>query len=123
MQVSYTRIYADEDGESHFEDLDVALEPQDFAPPAAPAHIGAFLSASGTFWFGADPSWDGQAHPTPQRQIFCVVQGGVEGITSDGEVRRFGPGGVVVLEDTEGKGHSTRVVGEEDLIMLGVAID
>jgi hypothetical protein len=32
---------------------------------------------------------------------------------SDGEVRRLSAGAVVYLEDTEGKGHTTRVVGDE----------
>lgn len=123
MEAGYVRIFADDEGESHFEDLGVVLEQQDFAPPAGPVNIAPFQKASGTFWFGADPGWDGLAHPTPRRQIFCVVQGGVEGVTSDGEVRQLGPGAVIVLEDTEGKGHSTRVVGDEDLIMFGVTLD
>lgn len=124
MQASYTRIFADQDGETHIEDATVELALQDFAPPAGPVNIAPFLGASGTLWFGADPGWDGAAfHPTPQRQIFCVVRGSIEGTTSDGAVRRFDPGAVVILEDTEGKGHSTRVVGDEELLMLGVVVD
>ncbi len=30
---------------------------------------------------------------------------------SDGEVRRFEPGNVLLLEDTAGKGHVSRVIG------------
>ena len=37
MNATYVRVYSDEAGESHFEDVEIALEPQDFAPPAAPA--------------------------------------------------------------------------------------
>jgi hypothetical protein len=32
---------------------------------------------------------------------------------SDGEVREFPPGSVVLVEDTTGKGHTTRRVGDE----------
>ena len=32
---------------------------------------------------------------------------------SDGEVRRFKPGSLLLLEDTAGKGHVSRVVGED----------
>jgi hypothetical protein len=35
----------------------------------------------------------------------------VEVEASDGEVRRFGPGEAVLVEDTGGKGHITRNVG------------
>ena len=124
MQASYVRFFADEDGETHIEDVTVGLELRDFAPPADPVNIAPFLQASGTLWFGADPGWDGAAfHPTPQRQIFCVVRGQIEGTTSDGAVRQLGPGEVVLLDDTEGKGHSTRVIGDEELLMLGVVLD
>ena len=34
-----------------------------------------------------------------------------------GTVRRFGPGSLVLVEDTRGKGHSTRVL-DEDVVML-----
>lgn len=34
--VSFMRIYADADGESHFEDLDIPFETADFVPPAPP---------------------------------------------------------------------------------------
>jgi hypothetical protein len=30
----YTRLYADETGESHYEDIEAELTPRDFAPPA-----------------------------------------------------------------------------------------
>ena len=31
-----TRVYADADGESHVEDIEVEFSPVDFAPPALP---------------------------------------------------------------------------------------
>ena len=36
QQATYVRLYADENGESHFEELEISLAPVDFAPPAAP---------------------------------------------------------------------------------------
>jgi len=35
QQAKYVRLYSDESGESHFEDLETALPPVDFAQPAA----------------------------------------------------------------------------------------
>ena len=34
QQAKYARIYTDDSGESHLEDLDITLAPVDFAPPA-----------------------------------------------------------------------------------------
>jgi len=45
------------------------------------------------------------------------LSGTVEVTASDGESRRFGPGSLALLEDTRGKGHSTRVL-DEDVVML-----
>ena len=123
MRANYVRMYADADGESHFEDLGRDLEERDFAPPAAPSMVGAFEAASGTLFFGAAPGWGGEIpHPAPQRQIFCVMRGVVEVTVSDGERRRFSPGDVIVLDDTAGKGHGSRVVGDEDLLIFGTVL-
>ncbi len=42
---------------------------------------------------------------------FPLGRGG-EVATSDGEVRHFSPGGILLVEDTRGKGYSSRVGGE-----------
>jgi hypothetical protein len=123
QHAEYIRIYADERGESHFEDLEIALVPSDFAPPAAPLNIAQFLPTAQCFWVGAPVGWGGEKpHPSPQRQIFCIVQGELEATVSDGTTRRFPVGGVALLEDTWGKGHSTRVTSKDDVLMFGVVL-
>ena len=123
MRASYVRMYADGDGGSHFEDLAWDLEERDFAPPAAPSMVGTFEDASGTLFFGATPGWGGEVpHPAPQRQIFCVMRGVVEVTVSDGERRRFAAGDVILLDDTTGRGHRSRVIGDEDLLIFGTVL-
>jgi hypothetical protein len=51
-----------------------------------------------------------------------MVRGIVEAATTDGEVRRFGPGEAVLLEDTTGVGHRTRVVGDEPWFAMVVVL-
>ena len=41
---------------------------------------------------------------------------------SDGNVRRFAAGSMLLLEDTWGKGHSTRVTGKDDVLVFSVAL-
>jgi hypothetical protein len=123
QQASYTRLYADESGESHFEELTVALLPVDFAPPAAPLNIAQFLGTETSLWLGAPVGWAGETpHPSPQRQIFCVLEGEFEVTTSDQSVRRFAAGSVLLLEDTWGRGHSSTVVSAGDALVFGVVL-
>lgn len=85
--------------------------------------MGAFLNASGTLFFGVHPGWGGEVpHPTPQRQIFCIMRGVVEVAVSDGEQRRFSAGDLIVLDDTRGKGHATRVIGTDDVLLFGTVL-
>ena len=71
QQAEYVRLYSDEAGESHFEDIEVPLLPVDFATPAAPLNIAQFLPATQTLWVGAPVVWAGEEpHPSPRRMIF-----------------------------------------------------
>jgi hypothetical protein len=59
----------------------------------------------------------GGGPPAPFRMLQSYLCGAVEVTASDGESRRFGPGSLLLLEDTRGQGHSTRVL-DEDVVML-----
>ncbi len=123
MNAPYVRLFTDELGESHFEDVEIPLVPQDFAPPAAPLHVTPFLDTARSLWVGAQPDWGGETpHPSPQRQVFCLLRGAYEVTASDGDRKLFRAGSVLLLEDTAGKGHSTRIVGDEDAIVFAVIL-
>jgi len=121
--MKYVRAYADENGESHFEDVEVGLTPVDFAPPAPPMNLSAFTPATQFGFVSAPLGWYGDWHPTPRRQIFFSLSGEIEAEVSDGEMRRFGPGSVTLLEDTWGKGHTSRVVGSADVLLAVVQLE
>ena len=123
QHATYVHLYADEHGESHFEDLDIQLLPADFAPPAGLLNVAPFLPTAGSFWVGGDAGWHGEVpHPAPRRQILITLAGEYEVTASDGSVRSFGVGRVLVIEDTAGKGHSTRIISQEDLLVFGIAL-
>ena len=120
QHAKYIRLFSDDSGESHFEDLEIALVPGDFAPPAAPLNIAQFQPATQSLWVGAPVGWGGEMpHPSPHRQIFCILQGELEVTASDGTVRRLPAGSVLLTEDTHGKGHSTRVISKCDALLFG----
>ncbi len=109
----YVRLYADADGESHFSDEEMELKSVNFAPPAPPLNISAFTPARHFVLLHAPAGWFGNWHPTPYRQFFFFLAGKVEVRVSHGEVRRFEPGSILFVEDTTGKGHTTRVIGSD----------
>lgn len=110
MKTQYVRLYTDADGESHFSDEEMELKSVNFAPPAPPVNTSAFTPAKHFVLLHAPAGWFGDWHPTPYRQFFFFLDGKVEVRVSDGEVRRFGPGSILLVEDTTGKGHTTRVI-------------
>lgn len=55
---------------------------------------------------GLDQDW----HTAPHRQIVIVLTGVLEVETTDGQTRRWTPGGMFMADDPNGKGHRTRVV-------------
>ena len=71
-------------------------EPIDYAPQAPPVNLSAPQPARASVFMSAPPGWDGDWHPTPRRQIVFYLAGEVEVEASDGEARRFGPGGVTL---------------------------
>ena len=112
--LEYTRLYSDEDGESHFEDAQIDLALTEYAPPAAPLALSAFTPARQFGFMQAPAGWSSDWHPSSVRTMFFVLSGEWEVTASDGETRRFGVGSVLLAEDTEGRGHTSRVISEVD---------
>lgn len=121
--MKYVRVYTDFDDESHFEDVEVDLMLADFAPPAPPLFVSALTPASRFGFISAPPGWYGDWHPCPRRQIILYLSGEIEAEVSSGEVRRFGPGSVTLVEDTAGKGHRSRVVSTSDVLGMVIHLD
>lgn len=106
------RLYADADGESHFDEVEVPLTTTDFTPPAPPIAISASVPAQRAIFLTVERNWDGIPHPAPLKALFVFTGGFWEVTASDGAVRRFGPGDILRVEDTAGKGHTTRLLGD-----------
>lgn len=105
----YLRTFAGPDGESHFADLDATMLPVEFVPGRPLVDLSTAIPTTASALARLPAGWEGAYHPSPRRQLIIPVAGEMEVTTSDGEVRRIGPGTVWLLEDTTGKGHLTRV--------------
>ena len=115
-------IVADADGVSCFAETDLKMARKDFAPPAAPLSASAFQPARRWGLLRLPVGWDGNWHPTPVRQLIVFLSGQCEITVGDGQSRRFGPGEMVMLEDTTGKGHVTKVIGSQAAECLAVQL-
>jgi hypothetical protein len=131
--LSFTHLWADANGVSHFRDETLSFEAATPENPVAgtssPANPDpqALVSlplrgATGaTFLYlkrAAVEDW----HRAPRRMFLIAVQGMSEVTAGDGEVRRFGLGSIVLMDDLTGKGHITRAVGEVDHIALTIPV-
>ncbi len=109
-KVKCLRIYADAQGESHFGEAEVELNPTDYIPPAPPLRVSQPFPATQYVLASAPAQWFGDWHPYPCRQLAVYLSGRVDLQTSDGEIKHIAPGDFVLMEDTTGKGHRGRTV-------------
>lgn len=114
----HTRLYADAQGESHFEDVEVDLMLTEYVPPAPPLELSSMTPAQQFGFMRAPAGWSSDWHPSYERNAFFVLTGEWEVTASDGETRRFPAGSVLRVEDTSGKGHSSRVISDSLAAMV-----
>jgi hypothetical protein len=118
----YIRLYADEAGKTHFEQATVELNEADYRPPAPLLFVSHAYPAGALQFVRAPSGWVGESINPPQHQFLFCLQGRLEISASDGEKRSFGPGDAVLMEDTSGKGHRSRVIGSHDWIAAIVPV-
>ncbi len=119
----FHKLFADESGESHWADVDVALEERSFAPPAQSIQISAPEPVTRFMFLRLKAGWDEPVHPTPVRQKLACLAGAIRVTASDGEARDIEQGDVWHMEDLSGKGHHTRVISDEDFEAVIVQYD
>jgi len=110
-KIEFLRIYSDADGCSHFEIENIALASKDYAPPALPLNTSTLEPADNSIFLELPAGWFGVWHPTPVRQWLILMSGECEFEVGDGERKIRKTGDIVLLDDTSGTGHQTRVLG------------
>ncbi len=120
--VTYTHLYSDAAGVSHFKQ-----EQLDFKALAGPnasqsLSIHALQGAQGASLLrlrkGAVEDW----HAAPRTQFLIAVQGESEVTAGDGKTLRLKPGEIMLMDDTRGKGHKTAAVGDQDHVALVIPL-
>jgi hypothetical protein len=111
-------LYVDDKGQSHFRDIEVEwVEKVNFSRQSRR------LPATGIIFRETSPDYDLDWHPAPRRQYIINLDGGVQITAGDGEVRVINAGEVLLVEDTHGKGHLSKSVGDKLRHSIFVPID
>ena len=99
-----TRMYTGEDKQSHFEDPEIPMIPDKFG--AKSDH----LPGAGVFFQQNPEGASIGFHNASQRQFVITLSGVGELELGDGSRRQFGPGDILLADDTTGQGHITRII-------------
>ena len=106
------RLYTGSDGQSHLEPIDLGRA-TDWTKGLAATQIAFRESPAGQFL-----DW----HPAPRRQFVIILAGQLEIGLGGGGKQVFGPGDARLVEDTTGRGHTTRVLGSQPCVTATVPL-
>ena len=120
--IPYWRVYSDETGESHMDRREMRLRPSVVSLEIPAVEAGEPIAASQSLVLRVPPGWEADWHPAPAYQYFYILRGTVEIEVTDGDHRQIPAGEFVLLQDITGKGHRTRAVGEEELLVAIVQL-
>jgi quercetin dioxygenase-like cupin family protein len=80
--------------------------------------VSEMLKVSGAEIHRAPPGKVSTWHTAPRRQYVITISGRGEIELAGGKKIELGPGHIELAEDVTGKGHITRVVGNEDRVTI-----
>ncbi len=105
----FLRIYATPDGETHLEERTIS----------ARSALGPLTGLRAMSYSPSSVGFHGVNAP-----MFVInLTGELDVEVSDGTRRRVGPGDLVLLQDTTGKGHATKLLGPVTCLFMPVADD
>src|SRR4029434_4763095 len=112
------RLYVDQKGESHFEDVEIA-----YIESSRSGRLSARLPATRIIFREVQPDYDLDWHRATRRHYIITLEAGVQITASDAESRRIGAGEVLLVEDTWGKGHLSKALDGKLRNCIFVPID
>ena len=115
----YVRVFADEGGRSGFADEEVTGEATVPVSGVPPLLVSGPFPVRGLTFVEQPPSTpDWERHVAPRRQWVVVLRGRSAVTVSTGERREFGPGDVLLFEDTTGERHVSTPLTEDLAFMM-----
>ena len=110
--IMMTRIFTGPDGLSHAEQVEMTLN----------GNVTEMMKATGAEFSRRAPGPVSDWHVGPRRQFVITLSGRAELEVGNGQKVSVGPGQINLIEDTTGKGHTTRNVGPDDRIVVTIPL-
>jgi quercetin dioxygenase-like cupin family protein len=107
--VFITRLYTGPDGQTHAEEIEAKFTAND---------VFKMMNIAGAELHRAPAGRVSDWHTAPRRQYVITMSGQGELEVAGGKKIPVGPGHIELVEDTTGKGHITRVTGNEERVTL-----
>jgi|SRR5579871_3429300 len=107
-----TRLYTGPDGQTHAEEIEAKFT------AGSNSDVFKMMGIAGGEVHRAAPGTVIDWHTAPRRQYVITLSGHGELEVAGGKKISVGPGHIELAEDLTGKGHITKVVGNEDRVTL-----
>jgi hypothetical protein len=115
--VKVTRIYTGPDGKTKVEESELPLKSRDSG-----SDVSGSMAVTSLQFRRTTPAYSLEWHPAPRRQLVVTLAGESEIELEGGRTLRFGPGHILLAEDTTGQGHKSRAVPGTDRIALDIVL-
>ncbi|CAF0825895.1 unnamed protein product [Didymodactylos carnosus] len=112
-----TRLYSDDKGESHFDEVTAPLNDQGVI-----GFISEAIGSTNIFFRYTPGDYNFDLHNAPRRQFIINLDASVKVTVSDGESRILPPGSILFVEDTNGKGHISQAVDSKPRNSIFIAV-
>ena len=110
--VMMMRLYTGPDGQTHAEEIEAKFT------LGSPNEVFKLMGVTGAELHRAKPGTVQDWHTAPRRQYVITLSGEAELEVAGGKKIHVGPGNIDLVEDTTGKGHITRIIGNQDRVTL-----
>ena len=110
--VLITRLYTGPDGQTHAEEIEAKFT------PGTTNDVFKLMGIAGAELHRAAPGTVNDWHTAPRRQYVITLSGHGEIEVTGGKKISVGPGNIELAEDMTGKGHITKVIGNEDRVTI-----
>jgi quercetin dioxygenase-like cupin family protein len=107
-----TRLYTGPDRQTHAQEMEAKFT------AGNTNEVFKLIAITGAELHRAAPGTVIDWHTAPRRQYVITLSGQGEIEVAGGKKFTVGPGHIDLVEDTTGKGHITRVTGNEDRVTL-----
>ena len=114
--VVVTRLYTGADGLTHAEDTPLKFS----GNPAS--EVAKLMDNAGAEIHRAPPGAVQDWHTAPRRQYVITLSGHGEIELAGGKKIAVDPGHIELAEDLTGKGHITRVIGNQDRVTIAIPV-